>query len=136
MLQFYLLAVLFCVFNGFLLIKKSDKSILLKDEKDCSKGSVPVNEMFLGVLSVITGIMKIFLVAGSSILFLGDFFPFVFCVLSGTALIIDYYNRTSSVEVILKPFVKLLFVTGKKYLGIFSVVFGILHFLFPNAMFF
>jgi len=131
MLQFYLLSVVMNALAGYILIRGDDgglefKSIPLKDE---------VFRLVVGILSVITGLLKILSVTDGDVPVIGDIFPAVTGLLSGCILIFAYYRSHTSLEVPERTEkVDRLLVANKKIIGIAALIAAVLHFLFPKVL--
>lgn len=116
---------------GYILIRGDDgglefKSIPLKDE---------VFRLVVGILSVITGLLKILSVTDGDVPVIGDIFPAVTGLLSGCILIFAYYRSHTSLEVPERTEkVDRLLVANKKIIGIAALIAAVLHFLFPKVL--
>jgi hypothetical protein len=141
MLQFYLLSVLLNVLTGLVLFFSFGKTI----PGDAQFGkAVSIDDpalfenktfrLILGLATGIVGILKLFVVAGS-LPVLSDFFPVLAALAGSSTLLLDYFTSRSSVEVVLPNVVEQVFVKGAKYVGIVCIAVGILHFIFPKALF-
>ena len=123
MLQFYFLSVFFNLIVGFVLINDQRNIIelpLLKER---------VFRLVLGVLSAVTGIIKLFVVVHTSAVIVGDFIPAVAGIAGGITLMIQDDNEN------LPEWFKKVFVTNKFIVGIACAAVAILHFVFPGALF-
>lgn len=124
MMQVYFLSVLMNAVAGLLLIVGVSNT-----------GSVFSNKSFrlsTGILTVLTGFLKLFIVAQPDIIIFGDLLPAAAGIAGGANILIDYYRDYSSVEVNLSEFFTKLFVAGRKYVGIICCIVSLLHFLFPR----
>ena len=123
MLQFYFLSVFFNLLTGFVLFNDSKKLVelpLLKER---------VFRLVLGVLSALTGLIKLFVVVHTSAVIVGDFIPAVAGIAGGLALMIQDDNEK------LPDWFKKIFITNKFIVSIACLAVALLHFVFPGALF-
>lgn len=133
MLQFYLLSVVMNALAGFILITGDDGGVLefksgfsLKDE---------VFRLVVGILSALTGLLKLLSVIEGDVPVIGDLFPALLGFLSGFILIFAYYRSHSSIEVSDgTEKVDRLLVANKKIIGVAALIVAVLHFLFPKVL--
>jgi uncharacterized membrane protein HdeD (DUF308 family) len=90
--------------------------------------------LILGLATLAVGILKLFVVAGT-LPVLSDFFPVIASLAGSFTLLLDYYTSRSSIETMLPDFIEEVFVKGAKYIGIVCIAVGVLHFVFPKALF-
>ena len=151
MLQFYFLSILLNLITGLVLIYAdifaADAG---KNEKTSEKSSGKIkdlvsgtaffsNKTFLlivGILSAFTGVMKLLSVVRNDIPVIGDLLPSLAGLLGGFSVILAYYRMTSAEKISLPDIVEKVFVDGHKYVGIFCITAGLLHFIFPGVLFF
>lgn len=151
MAQFYFLSIVFNVIAGLVLIYGSDFTKAEKlpaennEEADSGKkkpelfSEIPLFEngnfrLVLGVLTVLTGVMKILSVFRNDIPVIGDLLPALASLLAGASILIEYYLVSSSIEDALPENVNRLFIEGRKYIGFFAVIAAVLHFIFPQVL--
>ncbi|MCR5401584.1 MAG: hypothetical protein K6E78_08325 [Treponema sp.] len=158
MLQFYFLSVLLNILVGLVLFfndkEKSlsdDLTVLEDDEKSDNtsatkislfkkffgKGSYTDDEMFylvLGCLSIFTAIIKL-LSAVSGIAFLGDFIPALAGFVGGASVLIMYFQLRSTVSLEMNSTLEFILVESRKFVGIFCLAAGIIHFIVPGVLF-
>ncbi len=161
MLQFYFLSILLNIGAGLILIYAVDSVPLNKfsdiskdldetedydsqDDKVESKSPVNLSVGFIddltfrlvvSVLSVLVGVMKLLSTVQNDVPVIGDLVPSIAGITAGIALFMDYYTKKSDVELSLPSFVSSIFIGGRKYLGMFCIISGILHFVFPRVLF-
>ncbi len=123
MLQFYFLSIFFNLMAGFVLVN-SQKHILELPALDQR-----VFRIVLGVITALTGIIKLFVVVNSKAVFFGDFLPAVAGMAAGLALFIQEDNEN------IAPWLRRVFVTNKFIVGIACLAIALLHFVFPGALF-
>lgn len=151
MAQFYFLSIIFNVIAGLVLIYGSDFTKAEKlpvennEETDSEEkkadlfSEIPLFEngnfrLVLGVLTILTGVMKILSVFRNDVPVIGDLIPALASLLAGASILIEYYLVSSSIENALPENVNRLFIEGRKYIGFFAVIAGVLHFIFPQVL--
>jgi hypothetical protein len=159
MLQFYFLSVLLNIGVGLILVYAQqtsadadvpDAADLEPDESapagkkglhpsrlfkgDMSFISTPAFRLVVGFASVFTGIMKLLSVVHNDIPVIGDFFPALAGIAGGFALLLEYYMDASSTDLSIGEPVRKVFIDGRRYIGIFCLFAGLLHFLFPQVL--
>ena len=133
MMQFYLLSVVMNALAGYILITGDNGGVLefrsgfsLKDE---------VFRLVVGILSVVTGILKLLSVVEGDVPVVGDLFPALTGLLSGFILIFSYYRSHTTIEVTEHAEkVDRILVANKKIIGVAALVAAVLHFLFPKVL--
>ncbi|MGI5057635.1 hypothetical protein [Treponema pectinovorum] len=103
-----------------------------------SKGSFFDDMTFrlvVAVLSGLTGLMKLLSTVQNDVPVIGDLIPAVAGIAACFALLIEFYSTKSETHLVLPSFVSTIFVDGRKYLGIFCIIAGFLHFIFPRVLF-
>lgn len=91
--------------------------------------------LVVGVLGLLAGVLIIVSPIQSDAPIVGDLIPAVANVLGGVALLLEFYANKLSTEINLPFFLQGIFVTGRRYLGVFCVIAGLMHFIFPRIMF-
>jgi hypothetical protein len=138
-MQLWFLSVLLNVLAGLVLIFTASSS---EEPTETADGfaSAPAffeNKTFrlvLGILCVLVGVIKLG-VTQTRVPILGDLLPALAGIVSGGALLIEYYTHSSSLSVELPGFLRKICIDEKKYLGIVSIVVAVLHFIFPKILF-
>ena len=131
MLQLYFLSVVLNALAGYILIAgdgvlefKSDFS--LKNE---------TTRLVVGILSAITGFMKILSVVEGDVPVIGDLVPAATGFLCGFILLVEYYRSRSSLETQdSKGKIDKILLTNKKIIGTAALIAAALHFLFPKVL--
>lgn len=90
--------------------------------------------LVIGVLAFIVGLFKLFVVVKSPVIIFADFFPAVFGMISGFAILINFYFSKSSIEFV-PEVLNVLFIKNVTVLGFCTIIIAVLHFLFPAALF-
>ncbi len=123
MLQFYFLSVFFNLIVGFVLIndQKNILELALLKER--------VFRLVLGILSAVTGVIKLFVVVHTSAVIVGDFLPVIAGIAGGLSLIVQDDNEK------FPEWFKKVFIVNKYIVGIGCLAVALLHFVFPGALF-
>ena len=132
MLQFYFLAVVLNAIAGYLLFF-GDEGEILELKNDFLKGET--FKLVLGILSVITGLLKLLSPVEGDIPIIGDLVPAVTVFLCGFILVFEYYKTRSTIEVPEQPEkIGKVLIGYKKIIGMAALVAAALHFLFPTVL--
>ena len=91
--------------------------------------------LVIAILSALVGLMKLLSTVQGDMPLIGDLIPAVAGIAGAFALLIEYYSQKSDVSFNLPAFLTSIFVGGRKYLGIFCILAGFLHFIFPRVLF-
>lgn len=155
MLQFYFLSILLNVLAGLVLVYASDFTKQSEaDAVSSEEGEVEAEEssssshflkgaffddmtfrLVLGILSVVGGLMKILSPIQLDIPVIGDLVPAVAGLAAGAALLLEFYAVRNSLETTFPLFVQKVFFEGRKYIGVFCIIAGLMHFIFPRVLF-
>ena len=92
-------------------------------------------QLVIGILSALTGLMKLLSPIQYDIAVIGDLVPSVAGLAAGAVLLLDWYQARSDVELALPEAVQSVYIGGRKYLGIFCMIAAVLHFIFPRVLF-
>lgn len=92
-------------------------------------------QLVVGILSALTGLMKLLSPIQYDIAVIGDLIPSLAGLASGAVLLLDWYQDRSSVEISLPENLQNIYTGGRKYLGIFCIIAAVLHFIFPRVLF-
>ena len=140
MVQFYFLSIVLNALAGYILISGDESGVLefkggfsLKDE---------TFRLIVGILSVITGLLKLLSVIEGDVPVLGDLVPALAGFLSGFILIFEYYRNRSSLEKSVdaeseseySERIDRILVRNKKIIGVAALAAAVLHFLFPKVL--
>ncbi|MBQ0052107.1 MAG: hypothetical protein KBT11_08605 [Treponema sp.] len=134
MLQFYFLSILLNVVTGFVFLYASEEN------SENGIASLPILSdktfrLVLGILMALTGLLKLLSPIQYDIAFIGDLIPALAGLAGGASLLVEWYEEKSSVSLPLPEIIQTAFVEGRKYLGIFCIASGVLHFVFPRVLF-
>lgn len=159
MLQFYFLAVLLNVMAGLILVYAADftrgtslgaPADGMDDDLDAGAadgddgGRLFAHESFMndslfrlvvGILAVFSGVLLFVSPVQNDAPVVGDLIPALACICGGAALLLEFYANKLSTEIRLPFFLQAVMVTGRRYLGVFCIIAGIVHFIFPRVMF-
>ena len=134
MIQIYFLSIFFNVLAGYALISGDDKDALevrpgfsFKDE---------TTRLILGVLSMVTGVLKILSATEGDLPILGDLIPAIAGFTAGIILVMEYYKRKATIvtETEGKAGLNTILISNKNIAGYIAVAAAILHFLFPKVI--
>lgn len=128
MMQVYFLSVLLNAVTGIILIMGKTP-----------EGSLFSNKTFrliTGILGVLIGFLKLFIVVQPDIIILGDLLPAVAGMAGGANILINYYSEYTTVEIKLSDFFQKLFFAGRRYVGIICIAVSLIHFMFPRVTIF
>jgi hypothetical protein len=135
MIQFYFLSIVFNAIGGFCLLSEG------KEEEAALETSLSIftgNETFrlvLGVLSIVTGVLKILSSVPGDIPVLGDLFPALAGFLTGFILVFEYYRGRAGVESEGAEKLEGMLSKNRKWIGLVPMAAAVLHFLFPTVLF-
>ena len=137
MIQLYFLSILCNGLSGYILFAGSENG-----NKMVEKTQFPLNNptfyLVLGIISVVTGFLKLLSPTMDGVLILGDLLPSVAGVIAGILLIFGIYRQEPSANMKaagdLDRFgIKLMLF--RKAIGIALMITALVHFLFPSALF-
>lgn len=92
-------------------------------------------QLVVGILSALTGLMKLLSPIQYDIAIIGDLIPSLAGLAAGAVLLLDWYQERSEVELALPKSIQGIYEGGRKYLGIFCIIAAVLHFIFPRVLF-
>jgi hypothetical protein len=132
MIQFYFLSIFFNVLSGCVLISNDDADPLeirpgfsLKDE---------TVKLILGILSMVTGILKLLSSVEGDLPILGDIIPAVIGFFAGFILVIEYYKGRTNIDPEGSDNFSQMLIHNKKIVVYAAIVVAALHFLFPKVL--
>ena len=133
MLQFYFLSIVLNAVAGYILITADNEGVL--EFKSGFSLKNETTKLVVGILSMITGLMKILSVIEDDIPVIGDLIPAVCGLAAGFILILEYYRGRSSLEASENTRrIDRIFVSNKKFIGFAALIAALLHFLFPKVL--
>jgi hypothetical protein len=135
MVQLYFLSILCNALSGYVLFTGNDNETA---EKSLSFAENPTFNLVLGILSAVTGVLKLLSPTVDKIPIIGDLVPALSGIAAGLVLIFGIYRQgTSSVSTSTNSLDSLAvtFLSFRKPLGLGLLAVAVLHFLFPQALF-
>ena len=132
MLQFYFLSVALNAMAGYFLFFRSE------DEDPQSQTGFSLHnetvKFSVGVLSALTGLLKLFSPVGGTIPVLGDLIPAISGILCGFILIHEFYkSRTTIEDSEHTEKISGFLLVNRKIIGAIALIASVLHFLFPRV---
>jgi uncharacterized membrane-anchored protein len=135
MIQFYFLSVLFNAAAGYVLVmEEKDRDEGIKTGSYFSLDNDTVR-LILGILTLVSGLLKLLSVIQGDIPVIGDLLPAVMGLLAGFILIFEYYHTKTELEVKNSEILERILLKNKKWIGFVAIASAILHFLFPSVLF-
>jgi hypothetical protein len=132
MIQFYFLSVFLNALAGYALAGGDERGELgIKGGFSLSDETV---RLVLGILCMVTGLLKLLSPVEGGLLILGDLIPAALGLLTGFMLVLDYYRSHATVESDQADKLYAGFSRNKKLLGFITVISAVLHFLFPGVL--
>jgi hypothetical protein len=134
MIQFYFLSILLNGVTGY----------ILGIEQEENEGSLDMGfkisfrnatfRLVLGILAMLTGLLKLLSVTKGDIPVIGDLLPAVVGLGVGFILVFEYYNSRSELSTEKADKLALFLKNNKKWIGIIAIASAALHFLFPSVL--
>jgi hypothetical protein len=133
--QFYFLSIVLNAASGYTLIGGDGKP-----GEGGGKGlwfSVAEGSprLILGVLTALTGLLKVLSSVEGDIPVVGDLAPALAGFAAGFILIFEYYRERSALEPENTEKIGRLLIKNRKLIGFLSIAAAALHFLFPKVLF-
>jgi hypothetical protein len=91
--------------------------------------------LILGVLTVLTGLLKVLSAVERDIPIIGDLLPALAGLAAGFILVFEYYQDHSAMEPESVEKIERVLIRHKRIIGIVSLCAAGLHFLFPRVLF-
>ncbi len=91
--------------------------------------------LVMGILAILTGILKFISVIKTDVPVVGDLLPAIAGLAGGFCLVLDYYLKSATIDVNLPAALKNVFVKNSNVIGFLSIVVAVLHFVFPTVLF-
>ena len=135
MIQIYFLSVLCNALAGYALFSEGDSNV--PDIRLGFSFSDAKSRLILGIIAMAIGVLKLLSSVQGDLPVLGDLLPAAAGLISGFALIIEYFRNNTTVvrsEDEKQDFNLVLF-RNRKIIGISALVVATLHFLFPGILF-
>jgi uncharacterized membrane-anchored protein len=134
MIQFYFLSILFNAVSGYVLgIEQKEDSSLETGLRFSFRNDT--FRLILGVLTMITGLLKLLSSTQGDVPVVGDLVPAVVGFGAGFALLFEYYNNRSALNSEKTEKLAWFLDHNKKWIGFIALASAALHFLFPSVLF-
>ena len=136
MIQLYFLSILCNGLSGYVLFA-GDEDAAVDNSLRFSINS-PTFHLVLGILSAVTGILKLLSPTMEGIPLLGDLIPAAAGVMAGLLLIFGIYRRDVAASSEAQGSLDRLgasLLRFRKFVGLGLLVVAVVHFLFPQALF-
>jgi hypothetical protein len=134
MIQFYFLSIVLNALSGYVLAFSTD----IDDIDVESKVRIPIHKetfrLILGVVTILTGLLKILSAVQGDVPVIGDLIPALVGFLTGFILIFEYYRSRSAIDPEHTEKIEQLLINNKKWIGFIAIASAILHFLFPTVL--
>ncbi len=91
--------------------------------------------LVLGILTALTGVMKLLSVVRTDVPVVGDLIPALAGLAGGFCILLDYYVSESTEKLPLPAWISCVFVRNSRYIGYFCLCAAVLHFVFPDVIF-
>lgn len=152
--QFYCLSVMLNILIGFILFfkdkvvnsdensEKEDDVSFLEDKhgtfeelfSEKSFLSSSKVQLILGCSGILVAIMLL-LSPYSGIFLFGDLLPAIACLAGASSILVSYYFDDSLSDLKLNDMIKFIIIDCRKYVGLISIIVGIIHFIVPGVVF-
>ncbi|MDR1144211.1 MAG: hypothetical protein LBK77_08365 [Spirochaetaceae bacterium] len=134
MIQFYFLSIFFNGVTGYVLgIEHDEAETSLDTGLKFSFRNATVR-LVLGILTMLTGLLKLLSVTKGDIPVVGDLVPALVGLGVGFLLVFEYYNSRSELSTEKADKLALFLKRNKKWIGIIAIASAALHFLFPSVL--
>jgi hypothetical protein len=133
MIQLYFLSILFSAAAGFVLLSGNWGT----ESPPETEFLLPLgNETFrlvLGVLTAVIGLLKLLSPVEGNMLVLGDLFPALSCLGSGSIILLGYFQGRPGLEEEQSLKITEIVSRNRKWVGFAALGAAALHFLFPHV---
>ncbi|MDR0443115.1 MAG: hypothetical protein LBH44_06900 [Treponema sp.] len=133
MIQLYFLSILCNGLSGYVLFTGEEEETIEKSMKFSMNS--PVFHLVLGILSAVTGVLKLLSPFENRIPILGDLVPSLAGVVAGIILVFGVYRHNSSSDAETLDRLGVALLRFRKPIGVGLLLVSLLHFLFPQALF-
>ncbi len=131
----YFLSVLCNGLSGYILFSGDENGT---DDSHVNYFNNPTFHLVLGILSAVTGILKLLSPSIGGILILGDLIPAAAGVIAGFMLIFGIYRKDTSMNIESTGTMDILgasLLRFRRSIGLGLLAVSLIHFLFPQALF-
>jgi hypothetical protein len=141
MIQLYFLSILCNGLSGYILFAGDNEE---NETIEISAGSRrfsmrnPAFHLVLGIISAVTGVLKLLSPTGKQIPILGDLIPAAAAIAAGFIMVFGVYRRGVSSSIVEESKLDRVgegLLRYRKILGLALLAVALLHFLFPEALF-
>ncbi len=132
MVQIYFLLILCNLIMGIILAKNFINSKVENFSAINELLSSEILQVTLGCIGTVVGILALFLRFDTNMIILGDLIPALMAIISGITLFIEYIAHEDGEDGTAVKFIKNIFLKKRSFLGISSMVVGIIHFIAPQ----
>ena len=91
-------------------------------------------QFVLGCSGIIVSVMLL-LSPFSGIFLFGDLIPAIVCLAASVSMLINSYFEDSITDLKLNDMIKFIIIDCRKYVGLISIIVGIIHFVVPGVIF-
>ncbi|MDR3168121.1 MAG: hypothetical protein LBT93_09260 [Treponema sp.] len=91
--------------------------------------------LVLGILAVITGLLKLLSSIQGDVPMVGDIIPAIIGFAVGFILVFEYYREYSSIDNEKYEKIERVLIKNKKFIGFIALISAGIHFLFPQVLF-
>lgn len=133
MIQFYFLSILFNLMAGYTLVYSEPEKLSATNPFSALIQNETV-KLLLGVLTFISGFLKILSSVRGDIPVIGDILPALCGLAAGFTLLLDYFKSRSTLAEAGTGIVYTVFHTNAKWIGIAAIISAVLHFVFPTVL--
>jgi len=134
MIQFYFLSIVLNFCAGYALsFDREARTGALEGIRSIFRDETL--RLVLGVLTMSVGVFKLLSVVRGDFPVVGDLVPSAAGLLSGFALLLEYYREKTTLHELFSDRLDRIFVKNRKWLGIGAILAAVAHFLFPTVLF-
>jgi hypothetical protein len=133
MIQCYVLSILFNAASGFVLLKGDlgEENSLEKEFRFSFRSET--FRLILGIVTVVTGILKLLSPVNGGMPVLGDLLPALAGMGAGFIVLLEYYRNQSRLDDGGTSKVAEIVSRNRKWVGFAAIGAALIHFLFPQA---
>jgi uncharacterized membrane-anchored protein len=135
MIQFYFLSIFFNAVSGYVLVREDKEQDLVFETGPFFSLYNETIRLVLGILTLVSGLLKLLSSIQGDIPVIGDLFPAAFGLVAGFILVFDYYRTKTSIESEKSDLIERILIKNRRWIGFVTIASAILHFLFPSVLF-
>ncbi|MCR4953815.1 MAG: hypothetical protein K6A43_07020 [Treponema sp.] len=91
--------------------------------------------LVLGILTGLTGLLKLFSAIRGDVPVVGDLLPALAGLAGSFCLLLDYYINAATIEVTISDTIKKIFIKNSNIIGFAMILVAVIHFIFPTVLF-